>query len=136
MIKNNKTTFSDEVLRKISLESKFNQTRAIYPKFDHKAKYKLSEEMFIPKMPGVYFVHDFRGFLYVGETKNLNKRFLQHIKREKNYDLTKLVNHSFGEVYFYWINTGTKLKAFKLQNYWIRTLKPYSNKIEYKQKEI
>lgn len=134
MKKQIKTTFSETALKKITIIESLKQSEIIYPKLDQKIKYKISQENFVPKVPGVYFVHDFRGFLYIGETNNLKNRFLQHIKREKNYDLTKLVNNSFGDVYFYWIVTSTKLKALKLQKYWIRTLKPFSNKIEYKQK--
>lgn len=133
MIKKNKTLYSELILKKILKMDNLNNYEIIYPKFDQKIKYKLSLENFVPKIPGVYFLHDFRGFLYIGETNNLRNRFLQHIKREKNFDLTKLVNNSFGDVYFYWIETSTKLKALKLQKYWIRTLKPFSNKINYKQ---
>lgn len=133
MIKKNKTLYSELILKKILKMDNLNKYEIIYPKFDQNIKYKLSLENFVPKIPGVYFLHDFRGFLYIGETNNLRNRFLQHIKREKNFDLTKLVNNSFGDVYFYWIETSTKLKALKLQKYWIRTLKPFSNKINYKQ---
>ena len=85
----------------------------------------------MPEYIGVYFIHDMRGFLYIGETKNLRDRFLQHLQREENQHLKKIIKNPFGDLSFYWIKTNTKLEALKLQKYWIRSLKPFTNKINY-----
>lgn len=104
----------------------------IYPVFDGSVIYKSINEHIVPSLSGVYFIHDFRGFLYIGETNNLRKRFKQHLNVETNKNLINLLENPFGEVKFFWIDTETKMLAVKLQKYWIRELKPFSNYIKYK----
>ncbi len=127
------TNFCTEVLKSLSNSKNFKKN-PIYPKLKDKVAYKISNKYFIPESSGVYFVHDLRGFLYIGETKNLQKRFLQHLQKEKNRDLINSIKNPFGDLNFYWINTNSKLEAIKLQNYWIRVLRenPFKNKLLYK----
>ena len=127
MIKNN----TDQVLQNLSNINSAKNSKPLYPNFDKKVSYKLSNNFFIPKREGVYFIHDMRGFLYIGESNNLRNRFLQHLQREKNSDLTNLIKYPFGDLSFYWVKSNTKLEAVKLQKYWIRILKPFTNKINY-----
>ena len=127
MIKNK----TDQVLQNLSNINSTKNSKPLYPNFDKKVSYKLSNNFFIPKHEGVYFIHDMRGFLYIGESNNLRNRFLQHLQREKNSDLTNLIKYPFGDLSFYWVKSNTKLEAVKLQKYWIRILKPFTNKINY-----
>jgi predicted GIY-YIG superfamily endonuclease len=128
---NKKTHYSSEVLKSLSNLSNFEFNKPIYPELNKKVLYKLSSSFFVPRCEGVYFIHDQRGFLYIGESNNLRQRFLQHLQREKNSDLTNLIKFPFGDLSFYWVTTNTKLEAVKLQKYWIRILKPFTNKINY-----
>lgn len=129
--KNINLKHTSEVLRSISKISDVKKCKPIYPQLNKKVKYKLSNNFFVPRSEGIYFIHDQRGFLYIGETNNLRNRFLQHLRREKNLDLINLIKYPFGDLSFYWITSNTKLEAVKLQKYWIRILKPFTNKINY-----
>jgi len=125
------SNYSDKILKSLSNIDDLKKSTPIYPKLDKLVSYKLSNNFFIPRCEGVYFIHDKRGFLYIGESNNLRKRFLQHLQREKNLDLVNLIKSPFGDLSFYWVTVNTKLEAVKLQKYWIRILKPLSNKINY-----
>ena len=102
-----------------------------YPTFDGSVQYKSLRSFTVPTNPGVYFIHDFRGIIYIGEAKNLRQRFLQHHNGEENIKLAELARYPFGDLRFYWINTDTKLKAVKIQKLWIRIFQPISNNIKY-----
>ena len=126
-----KNEFSNVVLKSISNINNLKKNAPIYPELKKKVLYKLSQNFFVPSAEGVYFIHDKRGFLYIGESNNLRNRFLQHLQKEKNLDLVNLIKFPFGDLSFYWVTTNTKLEAVKLQKYWIRILKPLTNKINY-----
>ena len=102
-----------------------------YPVFEGSVQYKTPRAFTLPTNPGVYFIHDFRGILYIGEAKNLRNRFLQHHRNEENTLLKELVKYPFGDLRFYWLNAETKLKAVKIQKYWIRVFQPITNNIKY-----
>ena len=91
--------------------SEANSGTLYYPEFDGSVRYKTSRAFALPSKPGVYFIHDFRGILYIGEAKNLRQRFLQHHRNEDNAKLKKLVSYPFGDLCFFWLNAETKLKA-------------------------
>ena len=103
-----------------------------YPTFDGSVQYKLPRAFTLPTNPGVYFIHDFRGILYIGEAKNIRQRFLQHHRKEDNILLKGMVKFPFGDLRFYWLNAETKLKAVKIQKKWIRVFQPVTNNIKYK----
>ena len=43
-----------------------------YPKFDETLSFSIYDKIYAPKNPGVYFIHDKRGFLYiVGRVKDM-----------------------------------------------------------------
>lgn len=102
-----------------------------YPHFEGSVQYKFPRAFTLPTTPGVYFIHDFRGILYIGEAKNIRQRFLQHQRKEDNLFLKEMVKCPFGELRFYWLNTETKLKAVKIQKKWIRVFQPITNNIKY-----
>ena len=130
-LENKRNNFSNGVLKSISNVRDLKKNAPIYPELKKRVLYKLSQNFFVPSTEGVYFIHDKRGFLYIGESNNLRNRFLQHLRKEKNLDLTNLIKFPFGDLSFYWVTTNTKLEAVKLQKYWIRILKPLTNKINY-----
>ena len=70
---------------------KTENSKSSKPAFDNSIAYKISSAFLLPKHPGVYFIHDFRGVLYIGESKNLRNRFLQHFYREENLSLKKMI---------------------------------------------
>jgi len=110
----------------------FEDSNSFKPKFDGKVSYNILNAFVVPKTAGVYFIHDFRGVLYIGESKNLKSRFIQHHTNEGNMSLSSLVQTRFGKLKFSWVKTKNKTKAVKVQKEWIRFLDPKTNNIKYK----
>ena len=110
----------------------FEDFNSFKPKFDGKVNYNILNAFLVPKSSGVYFIYDFRGVLYIGESKNLKNRFLQHQSKEENKFLASLIETPFGNLKFSWVKTKNKTKAVKLQKEWIRFLDPKTNNIKYK----
>ncbi len=124
MIKKIKTPLNTDLV--------FEDFNSSKPKFDGKVNYNILNAFVIPKYSGVYFIHDFRGVLYIGESKNLKSRFLQHHTNEENKSLASLIETRFGDLKFSWVKTKNKTKAVKIQKEWIRFLDPKTNNIKYK----
>jgi len=110
----------------------FETSDSFKPKFDGKANYNILNAFVIPKSPGVYFIHDFRGVLYIGESKNLKNRFLQHQTNEENKSLARVIETPFGDLKFSWVKTKNKTQAVRIQKEWIRFMDPKTNNIKYK----
>tara|TARA_B100000959_G_C14962081_1_gene616197 strand:+ start:611 stop:1015 length:405 start_codon:yes stop_codon:yes gene_type:complete len=115
----------------LDLSLKTENSKSCKPDFDNSIAYKVSSAFILPKLSGVYFIHDFRGVLYIGESKNLRQRFLQHIYREENLFLKEMISNPCGEVRFYWFTVSNKYKSIKIQKDWIRFFKPKCNHIKY-----
>ena len=136
-VKRNRESFSSLTLAAGTRQQISPRSSAIpgsslyYPEFHGSVRYKASRGFMLPTNPGVYFIHDFRGILYIGEAKNLKQRFFQHHRNEDNTMLRELVRYPFGELRFYWLDAETKLKAVKIQKKWIRVFQPISNNIKY-----
>ena len=101
------------------------------PKFDNSVVYNIFSAFVLPATPGVYFIHDFRGVLYIGESKNIKQRFIQHLSREDNFKLKVMISNPCGEVKFYWFEVPNKFKAIKMQKDWIRIFDPKCNNVKY-----
>tara|TARA_B100001057_G_scaffold468782_1_gene528334 strand:- start:497 stop:901 length:405 start_codon:yes stop_codon:yes gene_type:complete len=110
---------------------KTENSKSLKPAFDNSIVYKISSAFLLPKHPGVYFIHDFRGVLYIGESKNLRNRFLQHFYREENLSLKEMISNPCGEIRFFWFKVSNKFKSIKIQKDWIRIFKPEGNNIKY-----
>lgn len=62
-----------------------------------------AESLLVPNQAGIYFIHDFRGVLYIGRTENLKERFDQHRWNCKNHRLKKVLKRSVGDLQFSWM---------------------------------
>src|SRR4051812_8688529 len=65
--------------------------------------FRCTRHMLVPQKPGVYLLHDLRGVLYVGKTRNLYRRFDQHYWLTDNELLALAMRRPFGELAFSWI---------------------------------
>ena len=128
MIKNN----LKEIKSSLNNDLVFEDSCSLKPRFDGSVNYNIFNAFALPKTAGVYFIHDFRGVLYIGESLNIKKRFIQHQVNEENNSLSNLVKIPFGELKFSWVKTKNKSKAMKIQNEWIRFLDPQTTNIKYK----
>ena len=81
----------------------------------------------LPEASGVYYMHNSYGHVvYVGKSKNIKKRIIQHFQKvtKKNEDMLKMV-HSFSfEI------TGSEFIALLLESKEIKSLSPVLNKAQ------
>lgn len=93
--------------------------------------FKMGNAFRVPDKAGIYFIHDFRGIIYVGRTENLNKRFKEHYWNQKNEILVKAISSPIGVLNFSW-----KLCDFPdqiaVERDLIRSLKPPCNRTSFK----
>lgn len=57
----------------------------------------------VPDRPGIYFIRDFRGVLYIGRTENLKRRFNQHLWNCSNPNIDKARKYPVGKTEFCWM---------------------------------
>ena len=86
--------------------------------------------LLVPAASGVYFIHDLRGFIYIGRTNNLNVRFNQHYWGSHNKALTGALRHPVGQMQFSWLTCEEEV-AVKLEKDYIRGFQPLANTIRY-----
>ncbi len=72
----------------------------LIPSPENRTNFRRDRQRFIPYLPGCYALSSFNGeVLYVGLTKNLRRRFGEHLD-----DRSKSVSTNFGVAFFfYWI---------------------------------
>lgn len=68
--------------------------------FTTETRFARSGHLRVPATPGVYLIFDWRGPLYVGRTRDLQVRFLQHLEESHNEALNHAVGVPFGPVRF------------------------------------
>lgn len=100
-----------------------------YPKFERQVVVSMSSHTAIPAKPGVYFFHDLRGILYLGETSNLRRRFLEHLKKEKNLKLSALSKNPWGKFSYSWIKKNNKREAEYFESKYLQMFQPICNEL-------
>lgn len=88
--------------------------------------YLIVHEFAIPTSPGLYFIHDLRGCLYIGRTNQLRRRFLQHYLVSHNLLLNKAISNPIGPQLFSWINAKAWTQI-ELERHFIRIFRPICN---------
>jgi predicted GIY-YIG superfamily endonuclease len=86
--------------------------------------------LLVPAEIGVYFIHDLRGFLYIGRTRNLNLRYRQHYWASHNTALVAALKAPVGQVEFSWI-TCEESVAHGLERSYVRAFQPLTNNIRF-----
>jgi len=86
--------------------------------------------LLVPAESGVYFIHDLRGFIYIGRTNNLNVRFGQHYWGSHNRALTTALKRPVGQTQFSWL-TCSEETAVTLEKEYIRGFQPLANAVRY-----
>jgi excinuclease UvrABC nuclease subunit len=64
--------------------------------------FRQTRSLLIPDRPGVYLIHDLRGVLYAGKTRDLRRRFYEHYWLTDNELLRLALRQRFGAVHFSW----------------------------------
>ena len=101
---------------------------------DQTIRFSLGEAIMVPKKGGIYFLHDFRGVLYVGKSENLSRRFNQHLLDCQNPLITEAIRTSIGPVKFSWMLLDLEMQT-RLEKRFIRFFLPPCNRILMKQYE-
>ena len=96
--------------------------------------YRRGWALSIPKEPGVYLIHDLRGVLYVGRTRNLLQRFEQHYHTTHSRLLAQAIARPVGLTWFSWRTTTSAAEQEELERELIRRFQPPCNQLLYEQK--
>ena len=91
--------------------------------------FRHTRHIYVPKKGGVYLIHDLRGVLYVGRTRNLYRRFDEHYWFTGNELLALAMRQSFGEIAFSWITANDERERIDLESRLIVWLRPACNRL-------
>lgn len=97
--------------------------------FDGSVELALTREFLIPEQTGVYLMHDVRGVLYVGRTKNLRRRFVQHERLRRNRLLRLAMSRPVGSLTFSWILVPPGEPSAALERRLIARFQPVCNRL-------
>ncbi|MBW0090529.1 GIY-YIG nuclease family protein [Pseudonocardia sp. KRD-184] len=86
--------------------------------------------LLVPTDSGVYLMHDLRGFLYIGRTRNLNARYRQHYWATHNPNLLVALRQPIGQTQFSWTCCDDATAA-DLERDLIRGFQPLCNQIRF-----
>ena len=98
---------------------------------DGTVQYTMGGSISVPEAPGVYFIHDLRGVLYVGRTVNLYHRYFQHYWDSHNTGVTAVLRRPVGRLEFSWM-TVDACDLAALERDLIRAFQPLCNRLLYK----
>lgn len=84
----------------------------------------------VPRVSGVYVIHDLRGSGYVGRTGNLRRRFGDHIETSWNPALCEFLRTAIGPLAFSWIPM-LRDECDHLERALVRRLNPVANRMRY-----
>jgi predicted GIY-YIG superfamily endonuclease len=85
--------------------------------------------MLVPRLAGVYLLHDLRGVLYVGSTRDLYRRFDQHYWLTANDLIEQAMRQPFGELTFSWFLVAEDGRRTALERLLIGWLLPPCNRV-------
>ena len=91
--------------------------------------FRHTRHIYVPKKGGVYLIHDLRGVLYVGRTRNLYRRFDEHYWLTDNELLSLAMRQSFGDLTFSWAIAESASERADLENRLIAWLRPACNRL-------
>ena len=91
--------------------------------------FRHTRHIYVPKKGGVYLIHDLRGVLYVGRSRNLYRRFDEHYWLTDNELLSLAMRQSFGEITFSWVIATEERKRAELEHRLIAWLRPACNRL-------
>lgn len=95
---------------------------------DGSTELAMTREFLVPEDAGVYMVHDLRGVLYVGLSRNLRQRFVQHDRLRRNRLLNLAMDRPVGVISFSWRLVGDRRTRVALERDLIAALQPVCNR--------
>jgi excinuclease UvrABC nuclease subunit len=88
----------------------------------------LAREFMVPDDAGVYLIHDVRGVLYVGQSRKLRQRFVQHDRLRRNRLLSLAMNRPVGVMRFSWRLVANEAERSAFERELIAVLQPVCNR--------
>ncbi|WP_445206905.1 GIY-YIG nuclease family protein [Aminobacter sp. Piv2-1] len=88
----------------------------------------LAREFVVPDDPGVYLIHDLRGVLYVGQSRHLRQRFVQHDRLRRNRLLRLAISRPVGIMKFSWRLVADEEERAVFERELIAILQPVCNR--------
>lgn len=88
----------------------------------------LTREFMVPDDAGVYLIHDLRGVLYVGQSRKLRQRFVQHDRLRRNRLLRLAMSRPVGLMWFSWRLVADENERFTFERALIAILQPVCNR--------
>lgn len=88
----------------------------------------LTREFLIPDDAGVYLIHDLRGILYVGQSRHLRQRFVQHDRLRRNRLLRLAMSRPVGVMKFSWRLVVDEYERSAFERELIAILQPVCNR--------
>lgn len=88
----------------------------------------LAREFLVPDDAGVYIVHDLRGVLYVGQSRHLRQRFVQHDRLRRNRLLRLAMSRPVGLMKFSWRLVADEQERSAFEHELISILQPVCNR--------
>lgn len=93
-------------------------------RLDNDVPYNRGWALLVPRASGVYLIRDLRGWLYIGKTSDLRRRFDQHLDGSHNGKLVTALARPLGETRFGWVLDP---RPDALEQTLIRSLGPLCN---------
>ncbi|HEV7228070.1 GIY-YIG nuclease family protein [Brevundimonas sp.] len=88
----------------------------------------LTREFMVPDDAGVYLIHDLRGVLYVGQSRKLRQRFVQHDRLRRNRLLHLAMSRPVGIMRFSWRLVADEEERSAFERELVATLQPVCNR--------
>lgn len=88
----------------------------------------IAREFLVPDDAGVYLIHDLRGVLYVGQSRHLRLRFVQHDRLRRNRLLRLAMNRPVGIMKFSWRLVADEDARAAFERELIAVLQPVCNR--------
>ena len=95
-------------------------------RLDGTVSYRPSWALAVPRLPGVYLIHDLRGVIYVGRTDDLHRRFEEHYHDSHNASVRQAIRVTVGDLCFSWVLVAAPTHI-ELERSLIRSFRPLCN---------
>ncbi len=95
---------------------------------DGYAELVVAREFMVPDDAGVYLIHDLRGVLYVGQSRHLRQRFVQHDRLRRNRLLRLAMSRPVGVMKFSWRLVADEAERSAFERELIAVLQPVCNR--------
>lgn len=95
---------------------------------DGTVAFRRTSDVLVPARGGVYLIHDLRGVLYVGLSRDLHRRFREHEGQPSNPLIAEARANALGPVSFSWISVRDALRRAAVEAELIAALDPPCNR--------